>query len=212
VREMKKKEYERLMDPLRLELNNVARWLQETGHRMVVLIEGRDTAGKGGCVGAIADDLNPRQVRIAALPKPSEREQTQWYFQRYVEHLPAAGELVLFDRSWYNRAGVERVMGYCTKEQYGRFLNTRRSSSASSLTTASCSTSIGCRSIRSGRRNVWRNARPILSSGGSCRRSTSSLASTTPTMAGPGMRCSRPRIRSTRRGMSSTSTTSAAGA
>lgn len=119
---LKKDDYEELIEPLNVELNNVARWLQKTGRRMVVVIEGRDTAGKGGCVGAIADRLNPRQARIVALPKPSEREQTQWFFQRYVAHLPAAGEIVLFDRSWYNRAGVERVMGYCTKAQYTLFL------------------------------------------------------------------------------------------
>ena len=103
---MKKKDYEDLLEPMELELNNVARWLQHTGKRVVVLFEGRDTAGKGGVINAIADGLNPRQVRIAALPKPTERERTQWYFQRYVEHLPSAGEIVLFDRSWYNRAAV----------------------------------------------------------------------------------------------------------
>jgi polyphosphate kinase 2 len=119
---MKKKEYEELLEPLKLDLNNIAHWLQKTGGRMVVLVEGRDTAGKGGCIGAIADDLNPRQARIAALPRPTERELTQWYFQRYVAHLPAAGEMVLFDRSWYNRAGVEKVMGYCTRAEYKLFL------------------------------------------------------------------------------------------
>jgi len=86
------------------------------------VFEGRDTAGKGGTISAIADRLNPRQVRIVALPKPTERERTEWYFQRYVAHLPAAGEVVLFDRSWYNRAGVETVMGFCTKDEYDRFL------------------------------------------------------------------------------------------
>ncbi len=89
---------------------------------MVVLFEGRDTAGKGGTISAITGRLNPRQVRVVALSKPTERESTQWYFQRYVEHLPAAGELVLFDRSWYNRAGVEKVMGFCNDAQYARFL------------------------------------------------------------------------------------------
>ena len=88
----------------------------------MVVVEGRDTAGKGGAIGAITEHLNPRQCRVVALPKPSEREATQWYFQRYIAHLPAAGEIVLFDRSWYNRAGVEKVMGYCTDEQYQRFL------------------------------------------------------------------------------------------
>ena len=113
--------YERLA-PLQLELNDLARWLQFTGKRLMVVIEGRDTAGKGGVIAAIADTLNPRQCRTVALAKPSEREQTQWYFQRYVPHLPAAGEIVLFDRSWYNRAGVERVMGFCTEDQTNAFL------------------------------------------------------------------------------------------
>ncbi|MGE0703865.1 MAG: polyphosphate kinase 2 [Vicinamibacterales bacterium] len=119
---LKRKDYEELLEPLKLELNNLARWLKKKGRRMIVLIEGRDTAGKGGTVRAIAESLNPRQARIVALPSPSERERTQWYFQRYVEHLPSAGELVLFDRSWYNRAGVEKVMGFCTSEELALFL------------------------------------------------------------------------------------------
>jgi polyphosphate kinase 2 len=122
VDHLKKKEYESLLEPLRAELNNLAHWLKHTGTRMLVLMEGRDTAGKGGVISAIADPLNPRQVRIVALAKPTERERTQWYFQRYVAHLPAAGELVLFDRSWYNRAGVEKVMGYCSSAEYELFL------------------------------------------------------------------------------------------
>lgn len=113
--------YEQLA-ALQLDLNDVARWLQHTGKRLVVVIEGRDTAGKGGVIGAISHTLNPRQCRTVALAKPGEREKTQWYFQRYVPHLPAAGEIVLFDRSWYNRAGVERVMGFCTEAQTGAFL------------------------------------------------------------------------------------------
>ena len=119
---MKSKDYERHLDPMLLELNNVARWLAATGQRVVVVLEGRDTAGKGGTIAAITGKLNPRQVRVVALPKPDERERTQWYFQRYSTHLPAAGELVLFDRSWYNRAGVEHVMGYCSRDEYARFL------------------------------------------------------------------------------------------
>ncbi len=107
---------------LELELNDMARWLQHTGKRLLVLLEGRDTAGKGGVINAIASTLNPRQCRTVALPKPTERERTQWYFQRYVPHLPAAGEIVLFDRSWYNRAGVERVMGYCSEDEAQAFL------------------------------------------------------------------------------------------
>ena len=114
--------YRAALEALEIELNGMARWLQHTGHRLVVVIEGRDTAGKGGVIGAIADTLNPRQCHIAALPTPSERERTQWYFQRYIAHLPAAGEITLFDRSWYNRAGVEAVMGFCKPEQTAAFL------------------------------------------------------------------------------------------
>ena len=119
---MGKAEYLEKLAPLELELDTVARWLQHTGQRLVVLIEGRDTAGKGGVISAISHPLNPRMCRVVALPKPTERERTQWYFQRYVAHLPSAGEIVLFDRSWYNRAGVETVMGWCTPEQTAAFL------------------------------------------------------------------------------------------
>ena len=115
-------DYQARLEQLQIELNQLARWLQHTGQRMLVLIEGRDTAGKGGVISAIADALPPRVCRTVALSKPSEREAAQWYFQRYVPHLPAAGEMVLFDRSWYNRAGVEAVMGYCTPEQTEAFL------------------------------------------------------------------------------------------
>jgi len=119
---LKKKEYEALLEPLYLELNNLAHWLQNTGKRMVVVFEGRDSAGKGGVIKTIAETLNPRQVRTVALSKPTNRESTEWYFQRYVPHLPAAGEMTLFDRSWYNRAGVERVMGFCKEAEYELFL------------------------------------------------------------------------------------------
>jgi len=117
-----KSEYQEHLAMMELELNDVARWLQATGKRLLVLMEGRDTAGKGGTVAAISGTMNPRQCRMVALPKPNERERTQWYFQRYVPHLPAAGEMVLFDRSWYNRAGVERVMGFCTEAETAAFL------------------------------------------------------------------------------------------
>ncbi|HOW46887.1 MAG TPA: polyphosphate kinase 2 [Rubrivivax sp.] len=115
-------DYEARLEQLQIELNQLARWLQHTGNRLLVLVEGRDTAGKGGVISAITEALPPRWCRSIALPKPSERESTQWYFQRYVKYLPAAGEIVLFDRSWYNRAGVEAVMGYCTPEQTSAFL------------------------------------------------------------------------------------------
>ena len=118
----RKKDYSEQLEAMQVELNNMARWLQATGKRILVIVEGRDTAGKGGVIGTIAECLNPRQCRVVALPKPSEREQSQWYFQRYLAHLPAAGEIVLFDRSWYNRAGVEAVMGYCTPAQTAQFL------------------------------------------------------------------------------------------
>jgi polyphosphate kinase len=106
---------------LQAELVKLQEWVRAEGARLVVVFEGRDAAGKGSTIKRVSEYLNPRVARIAALPTPSGRERTQWYFQRYVEHLPAAGEIVLFDRSWYNRAGVERVMGFCTKEEYSRF-------------------------------------------------------------------------------------------
>ncbi|MEO6386861.1 MAG: polyphosphate kinase 2 [Croceibacterium sp.] len=119
---MKDKAYTKAIDALALDLVAMARWAKSRGERICVLFEGRDTAGKGGAIKAIAGVLDSRQCRIAALPKPSEDEQTQWYFQRYVQHLPSAGEIVLFDRSWYNRAGVEKVMGWSTPEQAAAFL------------------------------------------------------------------------------------------
>jgi len=103
------------------ELVKLQDWVVASGHKVVILFEGRDAAGKGGVIKRIAQRLNPRVARVAALPAPNDRERTQWYFQRYVAHLPAAGEIVLFDRSWYNRAGVERVMGFCTDDQYEEF-------------------------------------------------------------------------------------------
>ncbi|MBB2202444.1 polyphosphate kinase 2 [Gluconacetobacter tumulisoli] len=113
--------YFRELIRLQGELVKLQDWIKATGHRLVVIFEGRDAAGKGGAIKRIAQRLNPRICRVAALPAPSDRERTQWYFQRYVAHLPAAGEIVLFDRSWYNRAGVERVMGFCTDAQYEEF-------------------------------------------------------------------------------------------
>ena len=119
---LKRQDYDALLQPMQVELAEAARWLQHAGKRLVVVFEGRDTAGKGGAIDALSEHINPRQCRVVALPKPDEREQTQWYFQRYVEHLPAAGEIVLFDRSWYNRAGVEKVMGYANDVQVRTFL------------------------------------------------------------------------------------------
>jgi polyphosphate kinase 2 len=116
-------DYERELSRLQIELVKLQEWIRHEGLRVVVLFEGRDAAGKGGAIKRITESLNPRACRIAALATPTEREKTQWYFQRYVAHLPAAGEMVLFDRSWYNRAGVEHVMGFCTEEQYMEFMH-----------------------------------------------------------------------------------------
>jgi len=118
---LSKKDYEALLEPLQIELNGMARWLAHHGKRLVVIFEGRDTAGKGGAINAIADCLSPRQCHVVALSKPSEDEQGQWYFQRYVPHLPTAGQITLFDRSWYNRPGVETVMGFCQPQDTERF-------------------------------------------------------------------------------------------
>jgi polyphosphate kinase 2 len=122
MKELKRKRYEKLLEPMQEELVAMARWVATTGQRLCILFEGRDTAGKGGAIKAVADKLNPRQCRIVALGKPSEAEKGQWYFQRYACHLPGKGEIVLFDRSWYNRAGVEKVMGFATDEEVASFL------------------------------------------------------------------------------------------
>ena len=115
-------EYERLKRKLQIELLKLQKHARRTGARHVIVFEGRDAAGKGGTIQRFMEHLNPRSARVVALEKPTETEQTQWYFQRYIGHLPAAGEMVLFDRSWYNRAGVEKVMGFCTPEQHAEFL------------------------------------------------------------------------------------------
>jgi len=119
---MNKRLYEDELFRLQAELVEMQEWVKKTGARVVVIFEGRDAAGKGGTIKRVSQYLNPRIARIVALPAPTERQTTEWYFQRYVPHLPAAGEIVLFDRSWYNRAGVEHVMGFCTPEDYQRFL------------------------------------------------------------------------------------------
>ena len=119
---MKRDQYEDEKRQLQIELLKLQKWTQANGLRHIFLFEGRDAAGKGGTIKRFMEHLNPRGARVVALEKPTEREITQWYFQRYVEHFPAAGEMVLFDRSWYNRAGVERVMGFCSPKQYGEFI------------------------------------------------------------------------------------------
>jgi polyphosphate kinase 2 len=116
------KEYYRELDKLQIELIKLQEWVKNKGLKVVILFEGRDAAGKGGAIKRITESMNPRYARVVALGTPTEKEKTQWYFQRYVAHLPAAGEMVFFDRSWYNRGGVERVMGFCSEEEYREFL------------------------------------------------------------------------------------------
>ena len=123
LEKLPKKAYESELKRLQAELVEMQAWLRETGNRLVVVFEGRDAAGKGSAIKRITQYLNPRHARVVALPAPTEVQRTQWYFQRYIEHMPAAGEIVIFDRSWYNRAGVERVMGFCTTDEYRRFLH-----------------------------------------------------------------------------------------
>jgi polyphosphate kinase len=124
AKQIKTQVYEAELAKLQIELVKLQEWIKHKNFKIVVLFEGRDAAGKGGTIKRITESLNPRTCRVVALGTPTEREKTQWYFQRYVPHLPAAGEMVLFDRSWYNRAGVERVMGFCTEEEYQEFLRT----------------------------------------------------------------------------------------
>ena len=119
---LKRKEYEKVLRELQAELCSLQDWVKQTGQRIIVVFEGRDAAGKGGTIKAITERVSPRTFRLVALPAPSDREKSQMYVQRYLAHFPAAGEIVIFDRSWYNRAGVEYVMGFCTKEQHRRFL------------------------------------------------------------------------------------------
>src|SRR5512137_1476842 len=121
-KKLKAKQYEKELRRLQAELCHLQEWVKAKGLRVIILFEGRDGAGKGGTIRAITERVSPRVFRIVALPAPSDREKTQMYLQRYMAHFPAAGEMVIFDRSWYNRAGVERVMGFCTDEQYSRFL------------------------------------------------------------------------------------------
>ncbi len=121
-KKLNKNQYEKELRRLQIELVKFQEWIKAKKLKVIVIFEGRDAAGKGGVIKRITESLNPRNVRVVALPSPTEREKTQWYFQRYVTHLPAAGEIVLFDRSWYNRAGVERVMGFCNEIEYQEFL------------------------------------------------------------------------------------------
>ncbi|MDX2495904.1 MAG: polyphosphate kinase 2 [Desulfuromusa sp.] len=122
LKTISKKDYEKALEQLQIELVKLQEWIRHKGLKVVVIFEGRDAAGKGGSIKRITECLSPRIARVVALPAPTERERTQWYFQRYIQHLPAAGEMVLMDRSWYNRAGVERVMGFCNEDEYEEFM------------------------------------------------------------------------------------------
>ncbi|MBF0454911.1 MAG: polyphosphate kinase 2 [Magnetococcales bacterium] len=123
VKKMKDKEYESILYPdLNIELLKMQSWVKENGHRIICIFEGRDASGKGGTIKRFIEHLNPRGCKVVALDKPTDKERTQWYFQRYIQHLPSAGEIALFDRSWYNRSGVERVMGFCSKDEVREFL------------------------------------------------------------------------------------------
>src|SRR5437660_8343916 len=122
---MKRKAYEKELHKLQVELCYLQEWVKEKGARIIILFEGRDAAGKGGTIKALTELVSPRVFRVVALPAPSNREKTQLYVQRYIQHFPAAGEVIIFDRSWYNRAGVEFVMDYCTKDQYQQFVEIR---------------------------------------------------------------------------------------
>ena len=134
---MKRAEYEKELHKLQVRLCHLQRWVKEKGLRIVILFEGRDGAGKGGTIRAITERLSPRVFRVVALPAPSDREKSQVYMQRYLQHFPAAGEVVIFDRSWYNRAGVEYVMGFCTADEHRRFLGSVPRSRRSWSTAAS---------------------------------------------------------------------------
>ena len=175
---------------LQSELVKLQDWVAHKGLKLVILFEGRDAAGKGGVIKRITQRVNPRNCRVVALPAPSDREKKQWYFQRYVPHLPAEGEIVLFDRSWYNRAGVEHVMGFCTEDEYKEFLRSCRSSSTCWCGQESFCSSIGCRSAMRSRRSVFMNAPRTRSSAGNSARWISSRATSGSSIQKPKTRCS----------------------
>ncbi|GIR25150.1 MAG: hypothetical protein CM15mP39_09610 [Synechococcus sp.] len=155
---LNKKVYEKELAKLQTELVKMQYWVKATGFRMIILFEGRDAAGKGGSIKRLTEPLNPRGCRVVALGTPSEHQKSQWYFQRYVEHFPSAGEIVVFDRSWYNRAGVEKVMGFATREQVEQFYVRAHSLSKCWCRTESCCSNTGSPSTMTNRRSASRNA------------------------------------------------------
>jgi len=187
---LSKKVYEKELYRLQAELVRVQTWVRATNQRLVVLFEGRDAAGKGGTISRITHYLNPRFARIVALPVPTERQRGQWYFQRYVEQLPAAGEMVLFDRSWYNRAGVERVMGFCTDDEYRLFVRQAPIFERMLIEDGILLRSTGSVSVSRNRRDGFDHVWTIRSAAGSCRRWMPSPSSAGRTTPGPRTRCS----------------------
>lgn len=202
MRGLKKRDYETELERLQVTLNDLTHWLRHTRRRVLVIFEGRDAAGKGGTISAIAGRLNPRQVHIVALPSPSEQERGQWSFQRYVPHLPAQGELVLFDRSWYNRAGVERVMGFCADAEYRRFLVQAPVFERLLVNDGIVLLKYWLTVDQAQQKNGLPSERPIRSNAGKCRRSISKRGLGTSNTVGRAMRCSGRPTRARRRGSS----------
>ena len=197
---MERDEYELEKYRLQIELLKFQYWLEDNGQRAIILFEGRDAAGKGGTIKRFTEHLNPRTARMVALTKPTEREHGQWYFQRYVQHLPTAGEIVMFDRSWYNRAGVERVMGYCTDAEYEDFMVRRRSSRRCWSIPASTSPSSGSRCRAPSSAPGSRSGSSTRCAGGSSRPTTSRRWIGGRTTRPRRRRCSAAPTRSTLRG------------
>ncbi len=192
--------YQALLEPMQRELAMMARWVAETGQRVVVIFEGRDTAGKGGTIHAIARALSPRQCKVVSFAPPTEREQGQWYFQRYAEHLPAKGEIALFDRSWYSRAGVERVMGFCTQAEAKAFLAAVPHFERQLVEDGIFLFKYWLCCDRPSRRRGSLGGCTTRSKGGSCRTWMSPRASATPITRGRARICSPPPTPATRPG------------
>ena len=184
-----KKAYQRELHDLQVELVKLQKWVVEQGERIVIVFEGRDAAGKGGAIRRFSEYLNPRQARIAALPKPNDTERTQWYFQRYVSHLPAAGEIVLFDRSWYNRAGVEHVMGFCTRDEYEEFFRQVPTFERNLVRSGITLFKLWFTVSKDEQRSASTTARPIRCGSGSSRRWTSRRSAASTSTARPATRC-----------------------
>ena len=208
---LKAKAYEKELRRLQAELCHLQEWVKATGQRVVVVFEGRDAAGKGGTIKAITERVSPRVFRVVALPAPSDREKSQMYLQRYLQHFPAAGEIVIFDRSWYNRAGVEYVLGFCTPEQHRKFLEVCPTFEKQIIgRAASDCSSTGWRSARTSRSGASRPGSRIRCASGSSAPPTSSRGGSGTSTRAPATRCSRPPTGSSRPGTSCGPTTRSA--